>query len=1178
MLGAALSTSALSAAGVVEGTVSMPDGKPAAGTPVWLFAGRSIYARETTDAAGRFTFSEHVARCSSVAAMPKGASVVWASLSFPQGGVYRLQAGKPRTVCGTVLGPDGKPACGVRVSVFEIDASPGTWVYLADRPLTVAGALPGLSAVTAKDGRFKLTGIPETAWAFVEAESDHLASVAAPFVETWTPYFPITLPSTGWIAVNPNQGSAVLRMAPKATVFGAVVATAGPAVGARVHVWSTRETACTVSTRTDADGRYSVEVPAGTYAVAAEGDAGLLSKTTVCMVRPGDTARVAVELLQGKLVEGRVPLEGEPADEWSARCWSTEDVPSQWRPEALSLNADGRFAFYTLDQRASIVALSPTAFAALVVEQGPQGKLDKVVVEDDSRHRRLGPLRVRVVDVDGMPVAGAIVATRSQLRRADANGVAIVDGTERWGWIYVASSDFEQIAFERCPWQGDALKITLMPGREVRGVVIDDRQRRVSGAICKVEVADLDRDPQDELAYEPLLQGSIDDAGTYRIPVPKGARFRMEISKPGYTPVETKAVELTGAGGVSFTDAVLIPNDRTEKGTAVDQHGRPLARAPVVAEWGMYAPSSEGGRRVTYTGKDGSFLMTGLPRGELTAYSVMDTDEFVGKSAYGDTFDLAKHPIVGARRVKEGPLEFTAGRPMPAFDDLEWIIGSAPATGLTDLNVVFLTGGDPATASYIGEIGRQRFQGRNPIVFVFDSAVSADETKALFPNVAPGDCVARVKGGPDFGWGGTGIFHRLGVPYVPFCVKLDRSGRQVPIDPEPPGLNGSHGTQFPFYYVMDGDDYSPMPCSRVASAGSPEYGLPKGRVYCVDVADRKLYFAVAELNGRSSLAFSEKMPWRPDAMRVCPLTVDRGSASAYAWLSGTELGYYVFSVTDLNQRTETVSIRALGHKVAEVELSGKRLTCTVRDSNRSIGFGAQDCVFWEEGKNGLDIGADATVCVDGRSYRLRLDPLGSCVFVDAEPDFGDFFYDGDSATASGRAYEPRVSERGWWLPPEYGTTDGVDGRWAATGARGHIRLPRRSTELYGSFVRRSGKDEWTLCADTWDSPTLRPGRLNLDPLDAKLTARRTDNGIEIQVQLSTPFGVGVADVKGPQGRCPVRAEFLDAAGRPLGAWVLQGLGLAGWTLDGTPPPGAVRARLKADFGPFRVKPAEVGLP
>lgn len=100
----------------ITGTVLMPDGRPAVGAPVWLIGSVRVVAETKTDASGGFRFPEpHVAY--SVAALPRGAAITWASVNAYEGGTFLLRASRPATLRGNVLGPGAKPLAGAVVSV-----------------------------------------------------------------------------------------------------------------------------------------------------------------------------------------------------------------------------------------------------------------------------------------------------------------------------------------------------------------------------------------------------------------------------------------------------------------------------------------------------------------------------------------------------------------------------------------------------------------------------------------------------------------------------------------------------------------------------------------------------------------------------------------------------------------------------------------------------------------------------------------------------------------------------------------------------------------------------------------------------------------------------------------------------------------------------------------------------
>jgi peroxiredoxin len=422
----------VSAEAACSGTVVGPDGKPLVGATVRLDGIRpadgagllyvlpGIIGTET-DAAGRFSLS----------GLPAGAR--WRCMVEKEGHVRvaadlaeseknRVALSLAGTVEGVVVyGDTGRPAANVRLRVqCELAEPPGEGVSFHDIP----------SATSDDDGRFRITPLPGGQGALQLAVPSGL--------KDWTAEAVVGL------AIQPGKTTSgvVLTLIHGGVLSGRVLdaRTGSPVSGATVWVtrtdgrrWPTYE-----NPMTDAQGRYSIRLPANEYQVQFSYAKGYVGAGVM-----RGTERCAVTVRDGQ--ETQAPdLKAEPGSDVSVKVLMPDgkpavgiDVMLEGRgnhspyPERTSPAGEVLFLAQPPGQTMQVRARNGDATLVGTVTITPKlGEANEAVVTLE----RIEPCSVvgRIVDEAGKPVAGAKVFCRclseSGQRTVGSGGVSGADG------------------------------------------------------------------------------------------------------------------------------------------------------------------------------------------------------------------------------------------------------------------------------------------------------------------------------------------------------------------------------------------------------------------------------------------------------------------------------------------------------------------------------------------------------------------------------------------------------------------------------------------------------------------------------------------------------------------------------------------------------------------------------
>jgi protocatechuate 3,4-dioxygenase beta subunit len=292
----------------------------------------------------------------------------------------------------------------------------------------------------------------------------------------------------------------------------------------------------------------------------------------------------------------------------------------------------------------------------------------------------------RVSAAGGEPLAGALVWPRHD------PGTFVLSGRD--GGFELAAAPYPRYrvlaaregfrtgtAAVEAPPGGPApapLAIVLERRRAVVGRVLGARDRPVEGAEVKLVAAG-------SLPAGEEAAAATGADGRFRIAGAPGARFTVEVSKPGYAPLAWRDLPAPpGEGAIDLGVLDLVPGAAVE-GTVSDPQGRPIAGARV---WLLAAPGSSrrtrdrgaGAEPAARADAEGGFRLADLRPGEPVGLRI-DADGYLAAEVpavepptaaplavvlepaarvSGRVVDAGGAPIAGAE-VRLGPREAAAG-------------------------------------------------------------------------------------------------------------------------------------------------------------------------------------------------------------------------------------------------------------------------------------------------------------------------------------------------------------------------------------------------------------------------------------------------------------------------------------------------------------------------------------
>lgn len=316
-------------------------------------------------------------------------------------------------------------------------------------------------------------------------------------------------------------------------ITGRVVGPDGkPLPGAAVGYYDASRT-----TVTGADGRFKLgPIPPtakphrGVYA-NAEGLAREYVQAPP--VLPGVSSDLGdIVLLLGRRYNGRVTDDkGTPLPGVRVRCEllrkSNRYTSFQIGPEVEGLtNADGKYDLPPLPIGTHSLRFEfegrATIYSNLLVEPGPTTEAIPVRMEKEI------PLRGRVIDEDGKPIAGAVIARREQNVKTGADGKFVVHGLgEQSKFLKLPVEAAGFISGEVGAAGGDDVEVKLLRHGWFAGRAVDANTGK-SVRLDSARISSVPRNPK-------APAGAVTSSSAATLEQPETGRFRIQFDAPAST-------------------------------------------------------------------------------------------------------------------------------------------------------------------------------------------------------------------------------------------------------------------------------------------------------------------------------------------------------------------------------------------------------------------------------------------------------------------------------------------------------------------------------------------------------------------------------------------------------------------------------------------------------------------
>ena len=563
----------------LHGTVSGPDGQPAADATVTAYAAKPRYLTaaevltevgcQTTgpDGVFRFRVSRDTSRVYFVATR-SGTGLGWSRWMTSQAEApIVVQMAPAAELAGQVLDFQRKPVSGAAVSI----AVGRRFQNYAD----LGSGVPGLTTRTDAQGRFRFQDLPA-------GQSVHFVVRAPGFGSLDT----VRTQDDGYPT---GQANVELQMLQSCTVEAAVVAkeTGKPLRGVPLALWSRGMMNQTLGTPVAGhpDRVRWTDVPAGgamvTVAIPYEGSTEWAGIGKWIDTKPGKLTEVKVELLRGQIVEFR-------AREAKTALPIRDFVAGMYSPQQ-NCGMEGRPGRDGIARLRVVPGEYPYAGA-----EAPQYRQDRR--KDPVKVQAGKPLRLDltlekapcyrglVTGPDGKPVSGATVAILRQFAETitDASGrfelYPALYETDRTPAVTVVAR-YERMNLAACmevPAPDQAIQVRLQPAVAREIIVVDPEDKPLSGAEVTIALGHSDVRPEGG-----RFRAYTDQGGKCTLlALPAGCPLALYVQAAGYV---AQAKLLPAVAGASDASSDRLQLQRVQQ----------LAAGPLVKEIAIPATACE---------------------------------------------------------------------------------------------------------------------------------------------------------------------------------------------------------------------------------------------------------------------------------------------------------------------------------------------------------------------------------------------------------------------------------------------------------------------------------------------------------------------------------------------------------------------------------------------------------
>ena len=671
----------------VEGTVVDEAGEALSGVKVKLFrltVGTQVgsygtaFADEATtaaDGAFRLTMDGDPGDQRSIGlilAEKDGLSASWGNRRPTVAGPVTVRMTGPKELSGTVVDEEGRGLAGATVTVCAAQiGGAANGQFLMGEPCTQA-----FTARTGADGAFRLTRLPDGA-------SVELV-VKAPGRGTLCTFNPMEHRGQG-LQFAAGQDDVRLELRPEGRIQGTVTekGTGKPAPGVRLRTMQGRFSWMGTGAEpvtSNQDGTFVVKALApGEHQVTivspAQGTSEWVSQAVTVTVEAGETADgVSVEVSKGAALE----VVARDAEDKKPLAGASVSVvsPTGGNPGQAQTDAEGVARFrlppgeyrvvyvmkggYDHHQSNGTVALEEGRTQRVEVELGGLPKISGVVRGPDGSP-------APNIDVSVVPMGQQRAKTDGQGRfELTWNRRYLAGGTEPHLAIVARDAGRKLAAATEFGEDTETVELKLVPGGTLAGRVVDENDKPIPKARISVflRLAHF----SSTISHTPV---EVDEGGRFRIEtVPPGFKYNVSANAEGYGQ-KSAEVEMDDSPGatVEMEDLVLTVADQALEGTVVDEDDKPVAQARVYA-YGSGQPTL-----TAQTGKDGTFRLEGLCKGQLQVSANKSID---GKNTHGSTKAEAGDKdvkVVLGENVSYAPPSVPkpapslVGKPLPKLED-----------------------------------------------------------------------------------------------------------------------------------------------------------------------------------------------------------------------------------------------------------------------------------------------------------------------------------------------------------------------------------------------------------------------------------------------------------------------------------------------------------------------------